>query len=264
MLIDWFTVIAQTANFLILVWLLKRYLYQPILNAIDAREKFIAAQLREAEAKQAEAQQQRDEFQHKNAVFEQQRNALWEDSVAGAKAERQRLLDAARREAEALRARLQETLDNEQRNLTREITRHTQREVFAIARKVLAELADATLEQRMAEVFIRRLHALGSEERAQLSLALDASSGQSVLRSAFDFPPEQRVALAGALREILATETGIRFETAPEQVSGIELVSNGHKLAWSIADYLATMEKIVAELLQPKQQPAQGEHEHAS
>jgi F-type H+-transporting ATPase subunit b len=37
MLIDWFTVGAQVLNFLILVWLLKRFLYGPILDAIDAR-----------------------------------------------------------------------------------------------------------------------------------------------------------------------------------------------------------------------------------
>ena len=45
MLIDWFTVGAQALNFLVLVWLLKRFLYQPILDAIDAREKRIAKEL---------------------------------------------------------------------------------------------------------------------------------------------------------------------------------------------------------------------------
>ena len=53
--IDWFTVVAQAINFLILVWLLKRFLYKPILHAIDEREKGIAAQLAQAEAKKAEA-----------------------------------------------------------------------------------------------------------------------------------------------------------------------------------------------------------------
>ena len=56
MLIDWFTVGAQTLNFLILVWLMKRFLYKPILNAIDAREKRIATQLSDADTKTAEAQ----------------------------------------------------------------------------------------------------------------------------------------------------------------------------------------------------------------
>jgi F-type H+-transporting ATPase subunit b len=51
MLIDWFTVGAQVLNFLILVWLMKRFLYQPILDAIDAREQRIAAELANAAAK---------------------------------------------------------------------------------------------------------------------------------------------------------------------------------------------------------------------
>ncbi|MGA2191158.1 MAG: F0F1 ATP synthase subunit B, partial [Steroidobacteraceae bacterium] len=55
MLIDWFTVGAQALNFIILVWLLKRYLYKPILNAIDAREKRIAAESAAAGAREAQA-----------------------------------------------------------------------------------------------------------------------------------------------------------------------------------------------------------------
>ena len=35
MLIDWFTVAAQVVNFLVLMWLLKRFLYKPIVYAID-------------------------------------------------------------------------------------------------------------------------------------------------------------------------------------------------------------------------------------
>jgi F-type H+-transporting ATPase subunit b len=76
MLIDWFTVGAQVLNFLILVWLLKHFLYKPILNAIDAREKRIAAELADADAKKTEAQKERDDFQNKNKAFDEQRSAL--------------------------------------------------------------------------------------------------------------------------------------------------------------------------------------------
>ena len=76
MLIDWFTIIAQVLNFLILVWLLKHFLYKPILNAIDAREKKIADELANADAKKAEAQKEKDEFKRKNEEFDQQSSAL--------------------------------------------------------------------------------------------------------------------------------------------------------------------------------------------
>ena len=89
MLIDWFTVIAQVVNFLILVWLLKRFLYKPILNAIDVREKKVADELANADAKEAEAQKEKDEFRHKNEELDQQRAALLNKAKDEATAERQ-------------------------------------------------------------------------------------------------------------------------------------------------------------------------------
>src|SRR5271165_6714309 len=97
MLIDWFTVGAQAINFIILVWLLKRFLYKPILDALDAREKRIAAELADADAKKAEAAKERDEFRHKNEAFDRQRVALLSKANEEAKAERRRLLDEARK-----------------------------------------------------------------------------------------------------------------------------------------------------------------------
>ena len=88
MLIDWFTIGAQALNFLILVWLMKRFLYKPIVDAIDAREKRIAAELADADAKKAEAQKERDEFQHKNEDFDRQRAALFGKAADEAKAEK--------------------------------------------------------------------------------------------------------------------------------------------------------------------------------
>ena len=170
--IDWFTVVAQTINFLILVWLLKRFLYKPILHAIDEREKGIAAQLAEAEAKKAEAQRERDDFQHKNEAFDQQRAALMKNAEDEAKGERQRLLDGARKDADALRAKRQDALRDEQRNLGQEIARWTQKEVFAVSRKTLADLATTSLEERMVDVFIHRLSALTGAAKEELAAAL--------------------------------------------------------------------------------------------
>jgi F-type H+-transporting ATPase subunit b len=75
------------------------------------------------------------------------------------------------------------------------------------------------------------------------------------VRSAFDLPAEQRTAIQNALNETFSANIRIRFETAPELVSGIELTANGQKVAWSIADYLSSLEKGVDELLKEKDKP---------
>ncbi|MHC1768821.1 MAG: F0F1 ATP synthase subunit B [Verrucomicrobiia bacterium] len=255
MLIDWFTVGAQVLNFLILVWLMKRFLYKPILNAIDAREKGIAKELADADAKRAEAQKERDEFQQKNEEFDQQRAALLSKAIDKANTERQRLLDEARKAADALSAKRQESLAIDARNLNQAIARRTQDEVFAIARKALTDLATTSLEERMSEVFVRRVRELDRDAKHRLSETLTTAAEPALVRSAFDLPADQRTAIQNALNETFSAEIRIRFETAPDLVSGIELTSNGRKVAWSIADYLASLERSVGELLKEQDKP---------
>ena len=85
-----------------------------------------------------------------------------------------------------------------------------------------------------------------------LGEALKTASDPAVVRSTFDLPAEQRAAIQNALNETFSAEVRVRFETAPDLISGIELTTNGQKVAWSIADYLASLEKGVDELLKEK------------
>jgi F-type H+-transporting ATPase subunit b len=249
MLIDWFTVGAQALNFIILLWLLKRYLYKPILNAVDARETRIAAELADADKKRAEAQKARDEFQHKNEEFERRRAALLSRATDEVKAERQRLFDDARKAADALSAKRQEALRSDAVNLNHAIRRRAQQEVFAIAKKALFDLATTSLEERMSEVLARRLCAMDSKAKEGFGQALKTASEPALVRSAFDLPTAQRATIQRALNETFSTDVHVRFETRPDLIGGIELTANGQKIAWNISDYLASLEKCIGELL---------------
>lgn len=263
MLIDWFTVVAQALNFLILVWLLKRFLYKPILNAIDARETRIAAELANADAKMAEAGQERDEFKRKNEEFDQQRNTLLNKVEEEAKAERQRLLDEAREESETLRTKWQEALRREHQSLSEELIRRTREEVFGITRKTLTDLATTSLEEQMTDAFLRRLRELSSAEKDELKSVFKAASTPVIVRSTFDLPSAQRRAIEGAVKDVLAIDTQVQFETAPDLVSGVELTANGHKIAWSIGHYLASLKKSIDDLLKERPKPTAKSDAHS-
>ncbi|PIV29633.1 MAG: F0F1 ATP synthase subunit B [Zetaproteobacteria bacterium CG02_land_8_20_14_3_00_50_9] len=249
MLIDWFTVIAQVINFLILVWLLKRFLYQPILDAIDAREKRIATKIDDAEAKESEAQKQREVYQQKNDEFDQQRKRHMDEMQEAAKAERAQLLDTARQDAEDLRGRLEQALRNEQQSLNEELSRSIREEVFAIARKSLSDLAGTTLEQRMTEIFLERLRELNSKEITELKSAFKKSTEALRVRTAFALSAKQRESIETAIGEILGKEKTVEFDIVTGLISGIEISADGHKIAWSMADYLDSLAKRVDDLL---------------
>jgi F-type H+-transporting ATPase subunit b len=255
MLIDWFTVGAQALNFVILVWLLKRFLYKPIIHAVDAREKRIAKERADADAIKADASKERDEFQKKNEAFDQERAALLSKATDAAKAERGRLIEGARKAADALTAKRTEALQNEARSLNRAITSRAKQEVFAIARKALMDLANTSLETQLSNMFTRRLREIKGKPKAAFAEAIKTASEVALVRTAFDIPKEQRAAIQNALNETFSADIPLRFETAPDLIGGIELAVGGQKLAWSITDYLVSLEKGLDELLRAKDQP---------
>ncbi len=260
MLIDWFTVGAQALNFLVLVWLLKHFLYKPILKAIDAREKLIAEKLAGAEAKMVEATKERDEFKQKNDELDQRRAALLSDMETEIKTERQRLLDEARKAADAWAAKRQESTKIDAQNLNLAIGHQMQQEVFAVARRALKDLSTSNLEQGVGTLFIQRVRDLDEKRKEVLAEALKTASGPAILRSAFELSAEQRATMQDALNVALSADITITYEVTPELISGIEFVTNGQKISWSIAEYLTSLENSVDDLLK-RQTTHQARHE---
>jgi F-type H+-transporting ATPase subunit b len=256
MLIDWFTVAAQAVNFLLLVWLLKRFLYKPVLAAIAEREKRIATQIQDAEKTKADAVKEQTDFLHKNDEFDRQRAGLLLEAANSGKTERKTLLEKARTDSEELRSKLKKTVHDELDNLNAKIRTLAVQEVFSIARKTLAELADVNLDERMTDVFVHRLHEMNDKQREELKASLDSSNQRVLVRTAFALGSPQKTAIEAGVKEILGEGTGIEYETKPGLISGIELTANGQKFAWSITDYLTSLTDSVHGLLEPKFEPA--------
>lgn len=250
--INWFTVVAQVINFLILVWLLKRFLYKPILKAIDERENKITSQLNEAETKKAEAKREQDEFNQKNEQFDQQKKELMNKAIADAKEERGKLFEAARTGAIALSSKLEKASQEAQKNLNHEIAQKAQDEVFAISRKTLSDLASLSLEEQSVNVFLKRLYELKEEEKKIFIEAFSSDSKPVIIRSTFDLPLKQQTEIKHVVKEILGSKAHFEFKTTPELISGIELSAKGFKLAWSISAYLNSLEKSISKTVKEK------------
>ena len=157
MKINWFTVIAQVINFLVLVWLLKKFLYKPILNAIDEREKKITDKLKDADAQKAMAQKDQDDFKKQQEDFDQQKKALMDKAVADANTQKQQLMDAAKIAADGLRTNMEKAAKEKQENDNKAMSGKIQQQVFAITRKALADIASISLEEQSANTFNKHL-----------------------------------------------------------------------------------------------------------
>ena len=157
MIFDWFTVAAQVVNFLALVWLLKHFLYKPILNAIDSREKNIAETLADANQQKEIAKTEYETFAHKNAELEAARQELMTKAENSAEQERQHLRQQTLTEMASLREQIQQSVERDIAELQHTIGEQAQQQIFAITRKLLIELANAPLEDQLSKHFIQQL-----------------------------------------------------------------------------------------------------------
>ena len=250
--INWFTVIAQVINFLVLVWLLKKFLYKPILNAIDKREKKITGQLNDADDKKASALKEQADFNKKNADFDHQKKALMDKAIADTNAQREKLLQDAKDEANILRSKLEKAIKESQQNDELANADKTQKQVFAITKKFLKEIASSSLEDQSVNTFNKRLSSLSDEEKKKFTDAFKSNTNTILVRSAFELSAQQQTSINTSVNEVLATKSQLQFKTAPELISGIELTTNGYKLAWSFAEYLNSLQNNLNEMKKSK------------
>ena len=259
MLIDWFTVGAQAINFLILVVLMKKFLYKPILDSIEAREALIAKELADAAQQAAEAQKQNLEYQQKNAAIDRERHAMLAEALLEAKEERARLFAEARKAVIELQAKNQATLKADAKESLQAIQQRIKMEVFAIAHKALMELSSSNLEQQVCTVFLERLHSLNPQVKNAFAEAVHNTTNPLLVRSAFALSPELQKTIQASLSAEFAQDVKLCYETNADMVAGIEFSVNGQMVAWSIANYLGALEKGIDTLLQQNDKQAPDE-----
>lgn len=252
MQIDWFTLVAQVLNFLVLVWLLQRFLYGRVVQAMTQREATIAERLDTATRKQTEAEHLAQIYREKNESLEGQREALLTQAREDAESQRRQLIEEVRQEVLKSQQTWLEALRQEQQGMLQDFRERVGQQVFVVARRALKEFANTDLEQQVVAVFLNRLRDLPTEEREALSRVIHESHHEIEIRSSFPIPADLRARIASALREHLDATTEVHYATTPEGSCGIELRADSHRLAWNLESYLEGLEETVLNALAEK------------
>jgi F-type H+-transporting ATPase subunit b len=247
-LIDWFTIAAQILNFLVLVFLLHRFLYGPIVKMMDEREEHIFARLREAEQREEIAEMEARQYRQERAELDEQRRKVLVQAEQDAAARRKELIHQARQEADELKRHWQVAIQQAQERFLSDLRQGVTRQIFAVAHRALTDLADIDLEQQMVKVFLQRLREMSEEDRREIQPANDDGASM-VVYSAFDLAPTDRQSIQNALQQITGNSIAVEFEARPRMISGLELRSSSRRVAWNLAHYLKSLEVEISRMM---------------
>jgi F-type H+-transporting ATPase subunit b len=238
--IDWFTTGAQIVNFLILIGLLKKFLYRPVIHAMAARERNLAEQRQALMDKQAQAESLKQQYEASQQSLHREREKVLSEAKARAEAEKAERLQRLDDEIRQKKNRYSEQMRQEQQELGTAVGRAIAEKALRLGAKILTGLADQTLEQRIVEQFLRQLSNLPGPEQA----AIGQSRTVTVITS---FPVDET--LRQRIKDRLNNAAdAIQFEQDARLICGIALEAGGRSWEWNIERYLAELD---ADLLTP-------------
>jgi len=258
MIIDWYNVIFQIINFLVLVFLLRRFLYGPIIRAMDEREQKIIEREEKAAREREKAEKEAQQYREQKEELEQKEDEIIEKAHEKAEQEKRELVNEAREDVEETRRRWEEAFEREKETFIVELRRRIGQQACSIARRCLEDLADSRLEELTWDLFLEKIKDLPEEEISELKGAITSDDGKVALLSAFKPADEKVEKMQQVLQDIHDdSEQKIKLELKTDQdlICGLELSAGGYRVAWSMDSYLDDVE---AEILKDLEQNMPG------
>ena len=249
MQIDYFTIIAQIINFLILVFLLRHFLYRPVLKLMEEREQKMVSRLLEVEKKKKEAEQELESSHKMSQELSNKREEMLASSAREAQILGADLMKKAREEVSASSVNWHRDLQAQEATLLGDLNRRAGVEIYAIVRRALQDLANEDLESQIINVFIKRLQNM---DKSESEMILEFNKGidlEITVRSTFAISEEMRQKIQETVRNQTGIDATMQYEIAPELICGVEMDSHGIRVTWSIASYLNALQEDLSEVL---------------
>ncbi len=161
---DLITFIAQIFNFLVLLWILKKFLYKPLLDAMKERKENIIKSLEDVEAKQEEANEIRKENEQMLEDARKNKNALLEKAEKEIKKEKELMLKKLKAEQEIERSEFKEQMVIEKERFVKEVNTIVANKFAQFAKNVFSDLSNTEIEAQTIEVFLTKIKSLNTLE----------------------------------------------------------------------------------------------------
>jgi F-type H+-transporting ATPase subunit b len=236
--LNWSTVVLEILNFLILVWILKHFLYQPVLDVIARRRAGIEKRLADAETRHAEATSLQEQYEGRLAEWDKERQQARAALARELEAERARKLEELQTTLEQEREKVRVAGERRQADALRKLEETALLHATRFTTRLLQQAAGPELEARLVELAIAGLTALPAERSADLRNSYGKSPGEIRVASAFPLADDQYQRLGQALASIAGTDIPQHFEQDSSLLAGVRISIGAWVLGVNLLDEL--------------------------
>ncbi len=239
---SWWTFALQAANFLILIWLLHRFLYKPVKAIVARRKEEISEALTQASAEKDAAERLKQEVEAIRSGINAERQKMIDEARALLSVERDRIIEEARREADKVRDQSLRRLEEERIAASEQLFERMVELASNLAERLLSEIAVGSIEQPFLGRVINYLDQMPSEERAKL-LPHNGGASNIAVTTAHPLDGREQSDWRQQLAKRLGSNLTIAFNTDPALIAGTVLTLPHAILNFNWRDSLALARK---------------------
>ncbi|MGO9134958.1 MAG: F0F1 ATP synthase subunit delta [Methylovirgula sp.] len=239
--IDWSTLALQTINVLILVWILSRFLFQPVRAIIAKRQEQVDASLADVEKLKQQAAESRAAAETAREAVAAEKDRLIAAAQAEAAKEKARLLDLAKADIEAVRKEAAAADARDKAAMEAALVARLKDLAVEIARRLITRVASDAGLDGFVDGLCAQLKEASAETRAALIWEHAKSKPLEVV-TAGPLSTEAKTRLADRLQSVLGKDVVVSFSADPAVIAGIELHGSTMSLSNSLRqdlDHLA-------------------------
>lgn len=246
--IDWWTFVAQIINLIILLFLLRKFLYIPVLKAVETRQKMIADALKKADDARQKAQKITAECEQRLAQIEVQKQQILVEANAKAEEFAQKLMQEAKEQYQVAVIGWQNKVLGEQKAFEAAMQNLIAEYFARFADSALTQMADVHLNDLIVVKFMEKLQA----EKEQLK-KMFAGKKQLTIVLAQPLSNEILQQIKQFLQENAGVDATVKFVVQQNQelICGIAITAGGQQISWHLADYMQQFQqRLQTEMMQ--------------
>jgi F-type H+-transporting ATPase subunit b len=237
--LDWTTFVLELINFVVLIWILNRFLYRPVMNVIAQRKAAIQKTLSDAEVTRSDAQALQIQYENRLTEWEQEREKARAQLREEVNAERTRLLEDLRAELEREREKAAAVEQRRMKDFMQQAEATAIVQGGTFASRLLSRLAGPELERRIIDMVMQDLPHLPDNQMQVIRSAPPTAGLSMKITSAYPLGQAQRDVLGKACRTLAGREVTCEFLEDRNLIAGLRISFGSWVLRANVQDELS-------------------------
>jgi len=149
--------LTQLFFFLLLLWLLKKFAWGPLMNMMEKRENYVASEIETAEKSREEAEKAAKEAADQLNNVRQEAQKIIEDAKNAGVKQEQDIIESARQEADRIKEQAQADIQNEKEQAIQALQAQVASLSVLVASKVIEKEIDEADQKAFIDDYIKEV-----------------------------------------------------------------------------------------------------------